>query len=448
MFAQRQLEKNGITLFMQDDLDPVTGGVNFTKFIKEAARLLQHNPKENYVIYYSDIKNFKYINDVYGFETGNRVLEAYYSFLSREHKLAYARMNADRFVSIEPYRNRSEIGERTEKRMAQVENLYMSNDGIPPFTVFVGGYCTDGDNLSIPIEAMVDRAILAHRQCRNSSKAKFILYEETFRQNMLAEQEMENRMLSALENGEFVVYLQPKFNIREDKIAAAEALVRWDDPVHGLISPGKFIPLFERNGFIKRLDTYMFGQICYLLRKWIDVGQEPIPVSVNVSKVQLTNPTFLQDYIDIKERCRIPDGLIEIEFTESMLFDNADKMTDVLTIFKAHGFRSSIDDFGAGYSSLNLLKDLKADILKLDRLFFIKNSYQEREKVIIQHVISMAKGLSMQTVAEGVEYQEQVDFLKSVECEMVQGFIYDKPLPVSEFEKKYIHMMEMAEADV
>lgn len=424
-------------------IDPITGGPNFTRFKMDVTALFQKYPKEKFVLFYSDIKNFKYINDVYGYETGNQVLKRFSALLAEEDKLAYTRMNADNFISLERYTTAEEVLKRCQQRIHRISDISGIIESMSTITIFVGAYCTEGHNLEISIDAMIDRANIARRQCKANQNAGCILYSENFRKSMLNEQRLENRMHEALANHEFVVYLQPKFDIATNTVAAAEALVRWQDPKQGLISPGVFIPLFERNGFIQKLDTYMFQQVCVLIRKWLDKGLPIIPLSVNVSKVQLNNPNFLQDYIHLKEQYDIPDQLIEIEFTESMLFDNSKRMEEVLRQFHAHGFCSSIDDFGAGYSSLNLLKKLPANILKLDKVFFDANEYQEREKIIIKNIIAMAKELSMRTVAEGVEHTDQVDFLRSVQCEMVQGFVFEKPLAVKQFEEKYLFQSQV-----
>lgn len=421
--------------------DPITGRDNYAKFKVDVESFFRQHPNGNFVVFYSDIRNFKYINDVYGFEVGNKVLRRYSDLLGAENKLAYARINADNFVSLEwyPKGGQDEMMDRCMGRVDRVSDVSKIIKGMPRILISVGMYCTNGDNAALTIDAMIDRARLAQRRLKNRQEAGGLLYSEEFRKEMLAEQEMENRMHIALKNGEFQVYLQPKFDLKTNRVAAAEALVRWKDPEQGLMPPMAFIPLFERNGFIQQLDTYMFEQVCILLRSWLDRGLDVLPVSVNVSKVQLQNPLFQQDYIQLKKQYQIPDGLVEIEFTESVLYSNSEKMAEVLSIFRANGFRSSIDDFGAGYSSLNVLKKLPADILKLDKLFFDEIEDRDREQVIIKNIISMAKDLSMQTVAEGVELWEQVEFLKSVQCEMVQGFVFDRPQPAADFEKKYLN---------
>lgn len=421
--------------------DPITGTMTFARFKDEVKRLFHLYPKDNFAISYLDIKNFKYINDVYGFEIGDSVLRYFSNILSENPVLMFCRINADNFVSLERYNNKSELQSRYMRRIEQASNIETIIPTMPHITVFTGIYCTDGNNEQLSIDAMIDRANIAKRQSRMDPHSTCTIYQEEFRFHMLEEQQMENQMEQALENGEFIVYLQPKFNIHTNRIAAAEALVRWNHPENGILSPNKFIPLFERNGFIQKLDTYMFKQVCILIRNWLDEGIHPVPISVNVSRVQLNNPSFPSSYISLKEKYRIPDKAVEIEFTESMMFDNSTKMMNILKVLKSCGFLSSIDDFGSGYSSLNLLKTLPTDILKLDKVFFDTNTHKNRDQVIIKNVISMAKELDMQTVAEGVEHWEQVDFLRNTECELVQGFVYDCPIPVEQFEKKYIGFM-------
>lgn len=422
------------------EIDSITGGGSFSKFRKDVEILLKENPDKKYVLFYGDIRNFKYINDVYGFETGNKVLQMISDGLAKGGKLAYARMNADNFVSLEEYKDEDVIVDREKKLLEKLSDVSGIIAGMSKIAFYVGAYCVDSTNRSMSVDAMLDRANMAQKRLRQQgTESGCMIFDEGFRQKMLEEQRMENRMEEALYNQEYVIYLQPKYHIRKNKIVAAEALVRWEEPQEGLIPPGKFIPLFEKNGFVKRLDPYMFEKTCRLLRKWLDLGKEPVSISVNVSRVLLSDNRFLDHYIAVKKKYGIPDGMLEIEFTESMLFNNIKRMEEVLSVLRKHGFSSSIDDFGAGYSSLNVLKSLPVDFLKLDKVFFDESSYKDRERVIIQHVISMAKGLAMETVAEGVEKLEQVEFLKTVDCEMIQGYVYDRPLPVMEFEKKYIH---------
>lgn len=419
--------------------DPVTDGNNFTRFKLETERLLQKNPAEKYAVLYTDIKNFKYINDVYGFDRGNLVLRHFARILSQDgDREIFARLNGDTFVSLCRYRSEEALLAHCEALQDKLRDISGVIDGSAPLTIYTGVYCTGGENAQLSVNEMIDRANIAQKKAKSLVVGGCAIYSEDIRRAMLEEQALENRMLPALQNGEFVVYLQPKYGIKTGSAVSAEALVRWEHPGQGLIPPDKFIPLFERNGFIQQLDAYMFEQVCKLLRGWIDEGKTPLPISVNVSRFQLNNEHFLQNYFDIRNSWRIPDQLIEIEFTESLVFENAGRMTSILQAFHENGFLCSIDDFGSGYSSLNLLKDLPVDILKLDKVFFDKGQHQEREHIIIRSVIDMAKKLSMQTIAEGVERWDQVEFLQEAGCELVQGYVFDRPLPARVFEEKYI----------
>lgn len=253
---------------------------------------------------------------------------------------------------------------------------------------------------------------------------------------MVREKEIENKMQDALKNHEFEVYLQPKVELKGETIAGAEALVRWNDPEYGLISPAEFIPIFEKNGFIVNLDLYMFEQVCGLLQSWIEKGYEPVPVSVNLSHVHLKNPDFLKEFRAIFQKYKLPPKLLEIELTETLVFENLDLLVKVIDQFHEIGFDCSLDDFGSGYSSLNILKDVPVDTLKLDRGFFGSNQQKnDRGGYIVESIIELAKKLKMQTVSEGVETKEQVAFLKKANCDMVQGYVFAKPVPIVDFEK-------------
>lgn len=220
----------------------------------------------------------------------------------------------------------------------------------------------------------------------------------------------------------------------------AEALVRWDDPEWGLVPPNEFIPFFEQNHFIVQVDLYVFEQVCKYMRGWLDAGLVLVPISVNLSKVHLNEQDFLQKFINIRNKYSIPPELLEMELTETILFENVELVVNVVQQIHQMGFQCSIDDFGSGYSSLNLLKDIKADTLKLDKAFFSSPKADvPRERVIIESVVELAKKLSMKTVAEGVETVEQMQFLEEINCDMVQGYVISKPVDVNSFEKMVFH---------
>jgi EAL domain-containing protein (putative c-di-GMP-specific phosphodiesterase class I) len=250
------------------------------------------------------------------------------------------------------------------------------------------------------------------------------------------ERRIEDDMEKALENHEFQVYLQPKYSTKAEKLSAAEALVRWTHPVLGFISPGKFIPIFERNGFILQLDDYMLTEVSRLQSQWISQGKSLVPISVNVSRAHFAEENLAEHICSIVDKYKVPHEFIELELTESAFFDDKAVLLTTVRKLKSFGFKVSMDDFGAGYSSLNSLKELPLDIIKLDAEFFRSVDDVSRSNLIVGETIALAKKLGMEIVAEGIETREQVDFLAEQNCDLIQGFYFSKPLPVSEFEER------------
>ena len=239
----------------------------------------------------------------------------------------------------------------------------------------------------------------------------------------------------SIQNGDFKLYLQPKVSLETNEICGAEALVRWIHPEYGAIYPSDFIPLFERNGKICRLDIYMFEEVCKLVHQWKEEGRKLVPISVNLSRRNIGMGNFVQNYVEIKEKYDIPDSLIEFELTESLFFDTQQIqiVKQIIEEMHAHGFLCSLDDFGFGYSSLALLKEFDVDTIKLDRQFFLGES--DKMWKVVGKLISLAKELGIHIVAEGIETPEQLICLKENDCDMVQGYIYSKPLAALDFKK-------------
>ena len=252
------------------------------------------------------------------------------------------------------------------------------------------------------------------------------------------EQEIESEMYRALEEKQFMVYLQPKINLSDGKLKGAEALVRWQHPEKGLITPDRFIPVFESNGFIIKLDEYMCREVCILLRNWIDAGLEPVPISVNLSRLHIYSGDVIGYLIGIIKKYKIPPQYLRLEVTETIFLGDTDKLNDVLTELHSLGFKVEMDDFGSGYSSLNMLKNVPVDTVKIDKEFFADESNKDKSKIVMTHTISMAKDLEMEVIAEGVETEEHVEFLKNSNCDVGQGFYFSKPMPLLEFENKFI----------
>ena len=244
------------------------------------------------------------------------------------------------------------------------------------------------------------------------------------------------RQRDALEKEEFKVYYQPKFDPRTNELRGCEALIRWVSDDMGFVTPGQFIPIFEKSGFITEIDHYMLSHVARDQKSWLDEGRKCVPVSVNVSRAHFAETNLAEQIKEIIDREGAPHDLIEIELTESAFFDDTKQMLKTIKKLKSYGFLVSMDDFGSGYSSLNSLKDMPLDILKLDAGFFSGDKHNERAEIVVAETLQLAKKLNMTTVAEGVDYQSQVDFLAAEGCDMIQGYFYSKPMPKEEYALK------------
>lgn len=277
-----------------------------------------------------------------------------------------------------------------------------------------------------------ERVNFAHRKSKNNEDTNLCDYDKEVMAKLLQEKEIENKMVAALIHKEFHVYLQPKVFLENRKIAGAEALVRWDNG-REIISPGLFIPIFEKNGFIVRLDLFMFEQVCILIKSWLDHGKEPIVVSVNFSRRHIKNNDFVSELCRIADQYEVPKHFLEIELTETVMMENEKALLGILEEIHEKGFTLSMDDFGTGYSSLGLLKNIPVDVIKIDRSFFIDAEDIERTKTVLRNMIIMAKELAIHTVAEGVEEEEHVSLLAELSCDIVQGFYFFRPMKAEEF---------------
>ena len=259
--------------------------------------------------------------------------------------------------------------------------------------------------------------------------------KQSLRTVKLFEDKIEKEMEYALESGQFVMYLQPKYNIKLDKFCGSEALVRWQYTEKEVIYPGDFIPIFEKNGFIRKIDMYILEQACKEIRSLFDKGISPLPISVNFSRVDFFKKDFIENIVNICDRYKIPYSLIEIEITESSMFGDTDTLFNVSRNLQDIGFIVAMDDFGSGYSSVNMLKNIPLNVIKLDRGFFVDDKDVDKSQIVIKSIVSLIKQLGIRVVAEGIETRSQIEMLKKANCDIVQGYYFSKPLPIKEFEK-------------
>lgn len=421
---------NGVVVDYLATYDELTGIYNKQAFYTKTKEMLLDNPDKNFDLLRINIERFKVLNDLFGESTGDKLLRYIGKFL-KEINLPLCvsgRLYADNFVVC------YEAGKGDSRRMINTLQMVADSFAINNRTILSFGLYRIDDK-TLPVSVMCDRANMALWKAKGNFKNPYCEYDEKMRQQVLKEQKIINAMEMAIQNKEFTLYLQPKYNIEKGTIIGAEALVRWISQENGFISPGDFIPVFENNGFVYEVDKFIWEESCRYLRKWLDEGREVHPISVNVSRIDLYDPKLVKHLVDLREKYQLPSQYLELEITESAYTEDPEQIITITRQLREAGFVILMDDFGTGYSSLNMLKDIQIDVLKLDMGFLKSSDYSAKGGNILTAILKMAESLKMQTIAEGVETKEQVEFLKSIGCKYVQGFYYSKPLPVGEFEK-------------
>ncbi|WP_455682559.1 bifunctional diguanylate cyclase/phosphodiesterase [Thomasclavelia sp.] len=419
--------------------DSLTHLYNYQKFKYEGDLKLK-NLVDKWAIIYTDIAGFKAINDLCGYEFGDQMLKKLASVIkeSISNTDIACHITADKFLIMCKYLEKEDLKSLCQNINHQFQFALKANDFQKETDLKMGICCFEDTKTITNIDSMIDRSHLALKKALTDRNTHFVFYNYKMRKKLIKEAEIEAKMEKALNNNEFVFYLQPKFNCQGNQLFGAEALVRWIDDNGQMIMPGDFIPLFERNGFIIKLDEYIFESVCKYIANRIQLNLPIIPISINISRLHLFQSNFVDKYLKIKNKYSIPDKILELEITENILIDNLHATQKVITRLQEHGFICSIDDFGSGYSSLNSLKDLPFDIIKLDKLF-LDNSYNiKKSQEIVKSIITMAKNIDILTVGEGVETDEQLKFLQLAGCDIIQGYIFSKPISVEDFEKLFI----------
>lgn len=425
-------------------VDPITQGFTKARFDQKIREKFTDFSPFTYVVL--DIRKFKLINDLTGSDGGDSVLRHVYRCIEKylEKDECVARLQADHFEILLQTTDKEKISNKLLAIAQEINRFNEEKENPYYLPIDCGIYMVT--ELTDDLVIIRDRANSARKNSKESSQnhhlCSCVYYNDMERLQMVHEKEIDNSMEKALENEEFIVYLQPKVNISTNKVAGAEALIRWNSPTMGFLTPDKFIPYFEKTGFIVKLDEYVFEKVCQQLKNWSDAGKEPLPVSVNMSRRDLYDQKYLERYKKIQEKYGVPSHLLEIEFTETLFFENFEMLKQSVEKVHEAGYLCSIDDFGSGYSSLALLKEVPVDILKLDRVFFNDISNMRGDKVV-EHVIALAKDLNMSTIAEGVETLGQVKMLQEMKCDLIQGYVYYKPMSIEDFNKIVEHDYEI-----
>lgn len=415
-------------------IDKLTGLLNrsaFAEWIRDILDKSCEQSQEKYMVVYFDVQRFKTVNDMLGMNEGDRLLKHIAGIIEKavEGKGAACRIGSDRFAFITKC--------ETDKMSGLVKRLFEKiSETDMPFEITCNAGIYIIEDRSLPAESMIDRAIMAQSPIKGSYTKCFNFYTEELREKLLTEQEITGMMRAALKGEQFVIHYQPQYNHSTGMLVGAEALVRWYHPEKGLIPPNRFIPVFEKNGFITKLDMYVFEKVCIFLRKCMDKNLPVVPVSTNLTRYDIFAPNFIEMLEETRKKYEVPSKYIRVEITESAALGNSQFINAAVKKLHGYGYIVEMDDFGSGYSSLNILKDIDFDIIKLD-MRFLESEQGERNRggTILSSVVRMVNWLGLPVIAEGVETVSQADFLRSIGCDYIQGFLYSKPLQEEAYEE-------------
>lgn len=414
--------------------DSLTKAFNKNGFEKRASELLHTDSK--YTLVVLNIHDFKFINHSFGYDMGNKLLLHITKVLQKnltENETFYHR-EGDHFAFLMYTQDKKEIGYRVKKIMEKISAFDMIPDKHYPIYAYCGIKICHMFSTEVDLGVMLDRAYLAQAEVHDLHGNGYAFYDEMMFKRAQHKNEVEQRMRYALDNREFQLYIQPKYHLKDECLYSGEALVRWVIEEEAKYYPDAFIPVFEQNGFIAKLDLYMLEILCAKMKEWKEKGYDLYPISLNQSRLLFFQEHYVDTVKEIVERYEIDPSYLILEITEGLVTYEFEELTKRINQLHALGFQISMDDFGSGYSSLNVLRELPINELKLDRVFLMKTDDEHKRHIIMHNIISMAKQLGMKTVCEGVETLEQVKMLQEMQCDIAQGYYYSKPISVDEFE--------------
>ena len=386
--------------------------------------LILHSSKSIACIQF-DISRFKIINDIYGERMGDQILQFIKDNLAEicNETQYYLNLRSDVFVVLSEFQHESELDElirQIQTRCKMFKNIKL--------TYSIGVYIVNDRKMDL--RQIEDRAAMARKKAKGNMMNNVLYYQEEFKEMLYIRNFIEESLPSAIDEKQFQMYLQPKYSIVQNHIVGAEALVRWQHPDRGMIYPNEFIPVIEENGYIKKVDYYIWKEVCNFLKRCEQAGIKNCPVSVNVSRLHLTDTVFMDYLAQTIHEAGIPKEQLELEITETIGDEQISNMAELL---KHQGYKLLMDDFGSGYSSLNILLETPFDVIKLDKKFMENMMVSEKGRLILEYVVAMADKLGLELLAEGVETEEQVELLRKIGCDNVQGYYYAKPMPVEDF---------------
>lgn len=432
---EQRMKKMAVDIKEQDRYDTVTGLLHLDAFKEKVEEHLKQSELDiSYAMICTDISNFERVNNLYGFQKADQLLADTATLLTSCSKdvCLCCRSVADHFVALISYKELLFLKRLLEVLCSEFEERIGKLYADAYIQLGLGVYMIS--NRQEPVEKMVEYANVARKSLRLKKKSRIAIYDAKVYSQMQRVGRIERSMKDALENREFKAYLQPKYNLESGRIVGAEALVRWIHKDGTMVYPDEFIPVFEKNGFIVNLDFYILGEICKMIQRRVQAKKSCVPISINQSRVLLQEKDYVSKVAGVLAHYNTPPRYIELELTERIFRDDLTELADMMDKLRTIGVRWSIDDFGTGYSSLNLLKELPVDIIKIDKSFLDETESSETSKIIIRKTVELTQELDKTVVCEGVETENQADYLRGIRCDMAQGYLYAKPMPMDEFE--------------
>ena len=416
--------------------DPMSGIPNAAGYLEFAKTLLSKGQLDQYNAYYFNLRRFRIVNRKYGKnETDKMIINCSKMLCAYAHEdECLGRLGGDNFVAL--IRR-----DRTKEFLDHIQNIELVGqiNGVESSVVIktVAGCYEIKENNPEELAFLIDKCAVAMSIAKNLANKPYLFYTDELNEMITKRHKALSYFPSALENKEFLVYYQPKVDTFTWELKGAEGLARWKIG-NSVIPPGVFIPVLEEDGSICQLDFYMLERVCEAIRRWINEGLVPVKVSVNFSRMNLINPSFADDILNIIKKYDIPRELIMVEITETMDESEKGLLQKLMNRLDSEGISTAIDDFGTGYSSINILRDFPVDVLKLDKSFIDNHIDRPRDHIVLNNIVKMATELNIEVVMEGVETKEQLDFMKEIKCQTIQGFLFDKPMPEDEFKKKLV----------
>lgn len=424
--------KNKITdINAAENYNSLTGLPTLRLFFYQTGEAIKENPEDKFAMIVMDITQFKAVNEFCGRSEGDRLLkhigQCFGEYTRTREKTYAAQVRADNFCLFTYWDTEQEIADIAVDLKKNILELPFAYKVLPSF-----GICVSTERQPA-VNYLKDCATIAMNSIKGKFYADYRFFDSKMRTQLMREKQVESDIVGALEKAELIPYIQPKVNMMTGRIVGGEALVRWVHPERGVICPGEFIPVLEKNGFVINVDESVWEQVYQYLSKLLKAGRKAVPISINVSRVHVYDKNLCDTLFNLKNQYNVPASYTPLELTESAFLTDEGGMYYRMKLLKAQGFTVSMDDFGTGYSTMNMLKTQPVDEVKIDRGFII-DIEDEKSKIILDYTIRMLKALDMKIIVEGVETEEQRDFLIDCGCRNAQGYMFYKPMPISEFD--------------